>query len=166
MEGTYGHFPARASVTRTTADLHLTWDVPYEPGTLKAVGIKEGKIVAAVEVSTTGEPSTIGLSVDREVILADRRDVAHLTVRILDDQGRAVPGADSEVAFAVGGEGRILGVDNGDPQSHEDFRSNRRKVFHGLCLAIVQSTGKPGQIRVTATSPALKSASVIITSRA
>jgi beta-galactosidase len=53
-------------------------------------------------------------------------------------------------------------VDSGDPQSHEDFKGNRRKAFNGLCLAIVQSTGRPGRIRVNAASPGLKSSTVAI----
>ncbi len=166
MEGRYGNYPARAKVTRTTADLHLTWDVPYEPGVLKAVGMQDGKIVSIVEVFTTGDPTTLSLSADRELIVADQRNVAHLTVQILDDKGRIVPIADNEVTFELGGEGSLLGVDNGNTESHEDYRSSRRKAFNGLCLAIVQSTGKPGQIRVTAASPALKSASVIIATKA
>jgi beta-galactosidase len=59
MEGRYGNYPARARVPRTTADLHLSWDVPYEPGALKAVGVKDGKTVATVEVFTTGEPAAL-----------------------------------------------------------------------------------------------------------
>jgi beta-galactosidase len=157
---------ARSNVPRTTSDLHLAWTVPYQPGTLKVVGVKDGKVVSTVEVTTTGEPAAIGLSVDRDAIAADRRDVAHITVRILDGQGRAVPVADNEVAFEIQGEGRIIGVDNGNQASHEDFKGNRRKAFHGLCLAIVQSTAKAGRIQVTATSPGLKSSSVIITTSA
>jgi beta-galactosidase len=164
MEGKYGNYPARARVLRTTADLHLSWDVPYEPGILKAVGIRDGKEVAAVEISTAGDPAAVEITADRNTISADRRDVAHLTVRIVDDKGEVAPLADSEVSFEIDGEGRLIGVDNGDPRSHEDYRSNRRKAFHGLCLAIVQSTAKPGQIRVTASSRSLRSGTVTIVS--
>jgi beta-galactosidase len=92
--------------------------------------------------------------------------VAHLTVQILDADGRVVPAADNEVTFEIQGEGRIIGVDNGDPQSHEDFKSNRRKAFNGLCLAIVQSTAKSGQVRITASSPGLKSGNLTFTVKA
>ena len=165
MELKYGNFPARARVLRTTADLHLSWDVPYEPGTLKAVGTKDGKVIATAEVTTTGEAAAIGLSVDRDIIVADRRDVADIMVQILDASGRVVPDAGNEVSFEIQGEGKIIGVDNGDPQSHEDFKGNRRRAFNGLCLAIVQSTTKPGQIRIAASSPGLKSSSIAFTSR-
>jgi beta-galactosidase len=166
MEGRYGNYPARAKVTRTTADLHLSWDVPYEPGALQAVGTKDGNIVATAEIPTTGQPASIHLSSDREFIVADRRDVAHITLQILDDDGRVVPTADNEVSFEIVGEGSLLGVDNGDPASHEDYQSNRRRTFNGLCLAIVQSIGKTGQIQITASSVALKSASVTIAAKA
>src|SRR5512136_1262671 len=77
MEGRYGNYLARSRVLRTTADLHLSWDVPYEPGTLKAVGVRDGQVALTVEVSTTGEPAAVDLSADRNTIAADRRDVAH-----------------------------------------------------------------------------------------
>jgi len=163
MEGRYGDSPARARVPRTTADLHLSWDVPYEPGTLRAVGTKDGKVVATLEVSTTGEPAAIELSADRPSIAADRRDVGHVTVQIVDAQRRVVPIANSDVTFELQGEGRLIGVDNGDPQSHESYQVSRRKAFNGLCLAIVQSTTKAGQIHLTATSPGLKPDTCTIT---
>jgi len=156
----------RSNAPRTTSDLHLTWTVPYQPGTLKAVGVKDGKVVATFEVSTTGEPAAIELSVDRDVIAADRRDVVHFTVRILDAQGRVVPTADNKVAFEIQGEGKIIGVDGGNPMSHEDYKGKSMKAFNGLCLAIVQSTAKPGPIQLTATSPGLQSSSLAITTKA
>ena len=165
MEGRYGNYPARTKVTRTTSDLHLTWDVPYAAGTLKAVGIKDGKVVATEEISTTGEPAAISLSVDRQVISADQGDVAHLAIQILDAENRVVPTADNEVTLALEGEGMIIGMDNGNPESHEDYQSNRRKAFNGLCLAIIRSDGKPGQIRVRATSPSLAEANLTVATK-
>jgi beta-galactosidase len=158
-----GQTTGRSTVPRTTSDLHLTWTVPYQPGALKAVGTKDGKVVATVEVATTGEPAAISLSVDRDAIAADRRDVAHFTVKILDSQGRVVPGADNEVAFDIQGEGRIIGVDSGNLASDENFKGSHRRAFNGMCLAIVQSTAKPGRIQVTATAANLKPGSVTIT---
>jgi beta-galactosidase len=165
MEGSWGNLPARAKVPRTTGDLHLSWDVPYEPGALKAVGTKDGKIVATAEIFTAGQPNAIGLSSDRESLVADQRDVAHVIVQILDDNGRVVPTADNEVTFEIEGAGSLLGTDNGDPASHEDYKSNRRKAFNGLGLALVKSNGKAGQIQVRAVSPGLQAAQVIIAAK-
>ena len=165
MEVRWGNMPDRAKVLRTTGDLHLSWDVLYEPGSLKAVGTKDGKVVATAEIFTTGQPAAIGLSSDRESLVTDQRDVAHVAVCILDDKGRVVPTANNEVSFEIEGAGLLLGTDNGDPASHEDYKSNRRKAFNGICLAIVKSSGKAGWIQVKAVSPALQSASVTIATK-
>ncbi len=78
MQGRYGqNGPQAMNGVRTTSDLHLSWDVPYEPGTLRAVGTKDGQTVATAEISTTGDPAAIELTADRDTIRADRRDVAH-----------------------------------------------------------------------------------------
>ena len=165
MTERYGNYGPLARGTRTTEDLHLTWTIPYQPGTLKAVGRKEGKDVVTVEISTAGEAAAIELKVDRETISADRRDVAHVAVRIVDAQGRMVPDAEHEVTFEVQGEGKLIGLDNGNQQSHEDYKSNRRKAYNGMCLAIVQSGARPGAIRIAATSPGLKAASITVTTK-
>ena len=166
MEGSYGNYPPRAKALRTTADLHLAWDVPYESGVLRAVGTKDGAVAATTEIHTTGEPAAIRLSSDRDVLVADHRDVAHVTVEILDQQSRVVPTAESEIAFEVEGDGLLLGLDNGDPRSHEDYRSTRRKAFHGLCLAVIQSTARPGQIHITASCASFVPATTIIVTKA
>jgi beta-galactosidase len=166
MEGTYGNLPARAKVLKTTADLHLSWDVPFEAGTLKAVANKDGKVAETVEVTTTGESVAISLSVDRAMIVADRRDVAHVVVEIHDGFGRVVPTANNEITFELQGEGKLIGVDNGDPFSHEDYKAAHRLAFNGLCLAIVQATDKTGEIKIAASSAKLRSDSLTIRTKA
>jgi beta-galactosidase len=166
MEETWGNLPARARALRTTSDLHLAWDVPYEAGALKAVATKDGKITDTLEVSTTGEPVAISLSFDRSTLAADRRDAAHIVVEIRDEQGRMVPTANNEIEFEVQGPGKLIGVDNGDPLSHEDYKVSHRRAFNGLCLAIVQATDKAGRINITASSPTLRSDSLTIVASA
>jgi beta-galactosidase len=150
---------------RTTSDLHLAWDVPYEPGTLRAVGTKNGQTVATAEISTTGDPAAIELSVDRETIEADRRDVVHVTVKVVDAEGRIHPDADNEIAFEIQGRGTLIGLDNGDMGNSEGYKGTQKKAAHGMCLAIVQSSAKAGQIRVSATSPGLKPGSATVTTK-
>jgi beta-galactosidase len=167
MTGRYGQQgPQSMNGVRTTSDLHLAWDVPYEPGTLKAVGTKNGQAVVTVEIATTGDPAAIQLLVDRDTIRADRRDVAHIMVKVVDAQGRVHPDADNDITFEIQGEGKLIGLDNGDMSNQQDFKGKARKAYHGMCLAIVQSSGKPGQIRITATSPGLKSSAVTVATKA
>jgi len=156
MQDRYGNYAPRERVQRTTADLHLAWDVPYEPGTLKALGTKDGVAVVTMEVSTTGEPAAIRLLADRTEIGADERDVAHVTVEVVDEQGRVVPMAENEITFEVTGEGRLIGVDNGNPQSHDSYKATRCKAFNGLCLAVVQATAKAGGIKIAASTMGLR----------
>ncbi|MHB1957886.1 MAG: hypothetical protein ACYCO5_02520 [Acidobacteriaceae bacterium] len=85
---------------------------------------------------------------------------------IRDEQGRMAPTAENEITFDMQGEGKPIGVDNGNPQSRESYKTNRRKVFNGLCLAIVQSTARAGQIRISASSPTLREDSLTIATRA
>ena len=94
--------------------------------------------------------------------MADARDVAHFTVKVVDAQGNTVPTADSLITFDLQGPGVIIGVDNGNPASHEDYKAKQRKAFNGLCLAIVQATNEQGKIRLTARSEGLKEATLEI----
>ncbi len=106
--------------TRTVQRLgHAEWQVPYEPGRLEAIGYRGGREVARTSIETTTAPQRLVLSADRAEIAGDRRDVAIVRVSAVDGQGREVPTAASDVAFAITGPGRIIGVGNGDPSSHE-----------------------------------------------
>ena len=97
----------------------LKWSVPYAPGTLSARGFKAGQVVAETKVETTGAPAAVQLTADRPAIDADGEDLAIVTVAIADAQGRIVPVAGNPVSFDLTGPGRIIGVGNGDPSSHE-----------------------------------------------
>jgi beta-galactosidase len=140
---------------------HLEWKVPYAPGVLEARGFKGGRVVATTKVETTGPAAKVALAPDRSRISADGEDVSLMTVSITDAQGRVVPTADNEVSFKVSG-GRIIGVGNGDPSSHEADKASRRKAFNGLCMVIVQSSTDAGPIRLTATSPGIEPATAVI----
>ena len=153
---------ANPVVNPTTADLHLEWDVPYEPGTLKAVGKIDGKVVCTEEIHTAGQPAGIKLIANRDTLNADKRDVSIVKVEIIDSSGNIVPTADNLVQFSIKGEGKIIGVGNGNPLDHDSFKASQRKAFNGVCLAIIQSTNDKGQIKLDADSPGLKNASVKI----
>jgi beta-galactosidase len=102
---------------------------------------------------------------DRATIAADGRDLAFITVKVVDDQGTVVPDAHHLIQFALAGEGKIIGVDNGLQTSDEPFQASYRKAFNGLCLAVAQSTNAAGKMTVTARSTGLAEASVVITTR-
>ena len=146
--------------TGSTADLHLSWDVPYEPGTLKAIGYKYGKQVCEEEIHTAGAPAAVLISSDKTALNADMRDVAHLAVSIVDSDGTLVPGATNHVAFEIQGAASLIGVDNGNPTSHESYKAAERLCYHGRCLAIIQSAREVGPIEVKASADGLTPGSV------
>lgn len=143
-------------------DFYKIWQVSYQPGTLKAIGRKDGNIVCEKEITTAGRPTRVVLSSNRDSIKANGQDLVYITVRIEDEEGNLVPEADNLIEFTIEGEGSLVGLGNGDPCSHEDFKASCRKAFNGLCLAIVQSTQNRGELSLTATSSGLSSDSVVI----
>ena len=98
---------------------HLQWMVPYEPGTLMARGYEHGKLQSEEKLETTGAPAAIKLMPDRAMINPDGEDVSIITVAITDAEGRVVPIANNLINFEISGGGKIIGVGNGDPSSHE-----------------------------------------------
>ncbi len=142
--------------------MHLMWRVAYEPGTLKAVGRKNGKVILTREIHTAGKPAKILLSADRDTISADGRDLSFVTVKVVDSKGNLIPRADNLIRFHLSGDAFIAGVGNGNETDHEPFKADYRKAYNGMCLAILQSNGKPGRITLKATAKGLKSATVHI----
>jgi beta-galactosidase len=142
----------------------LAWNVPWQPGTLRATAKTGGQVVASDEVKTSGAPAKIALVPDRSRIAADGDDLSFLTVRVEDKDGNLCPLADNLVRFTVSGAGRIAAVDNGNAATVEPFQANERKAFSGMAMLIVRSNGEAaGEILVKAESPGLAPASVTLT---
>jgi len=148
-------------------EYRLRWDdVKYKPGEVKVVAYKDGKKWAEKVVKTTGKPAGLVASADRSEIRADGRGLSFITVRVTDKNGLTVPRADNPISFEIKGSGEIVATDNGDPTNFVPFPSQQREAFSGLALVIVRS--KPheaGQITITAKSPGLKEARVVVKSQ-
>ncbi|MGI4021080.1 MAG: beta-galactosidase GalB [Janthinobacterium lividum] len=147
---------------KTGDDLHVMWRVKFEPGTIKAVSRKDGKVVLTKEIKTAGKPAKIQLLADRSTIKANGKDLSFITVKIVDKDGNVVPDAENLVNFKINGEAFIAGVDNGDPVSHDSFKVNYRKAFHGLALAIVQAKEKTGEVSFTASAEGLSAVTLTL----
>ena len=140
---------------------HLSWSVPYAPGTLEARGFDaSGKVIATDRVETTSAPAGLRLTTDRTALTADGEDLTMVEVDIVDAQGRIVPTADNLVTFSVTGAGHVAGVGNGDPTNHEPDKAVYRHAFNGKCLVIVGAGERAGSISLTAFASGLKSASL------
>lgn len=133
----------------------LFWEVPYEPGKLEAIGkTADGKTVSFA-VQTAGKPATIALLPDKKVLEANRQDLSYVSVQLLDANGVPVPFGDNMINFEVSGAGKLTAVGNGNQQSHTSLKGNKMEAWQGKCLAIVQSTDRKGEIKITARSGSL-----------
>lgn len=101
---------------------HLEWKVPYQPGTLQAIGYINGKKIRVTKRETAGDASRAVLAADRNSIRADGMDLSVITVSVADAGGRLLPTAANGFTFEIEGPGRIIGVGNGNPVSLEPER--------------------------------------------
>jgi beta-galactosidase len=139
---------------------HLQWSVNYEPGTLEAIGYRNGKKITT-KIETTEKPNTIVVSPSKTTMLADGKDAVVLNISVIDKQNREVPDANNLIRFTLTGDGKIIGVGNGDPSSHEPDKMDsawQRRLFNGKCQVIVQAGTTISQIHFDAKSDSLTSA--------
>ncbi|HEU5336451.1 MAG TPA: DUF4982 domain-containing protein, partial [Terriglobales bacterium] len=147
-------------------DSHAAWAVKYAAGALEARGYKDGKVILTTRRETTGSPAKLAMTCDRREVSADGEDVAMFAVAVQDAHGRVVPITDNLVRFRVSGEGKLIGVGNGDPTDQSSDKGRERKAFSGRCMALLQSTKKAGSLTVETSSPGLAPATVTIRTNA
>lgn len=133
-------------------DLHISWNVPFEAGDLKAISRKNGKVVLEKEIHTAGDAAKIDLKADKTSLINDSYDLVYITVSIRDVNGNLVPNANDLIEFEVTGGGKLVGVDNGYQAGLDSFKSSSCKVYNGKCIAIIQSNGKGENIQMKASA--------------
>jgi len=149
-------------LTSRATELKATWQVPYQKGTLKAVGYIKGVKAAEWQLTTANKPTQIQITADRITIKADGQDLSYITVEIADKNGVLNPQANNQIKFSIEGNGKIVGVGNSNPTSIESFQQQTRKAYEGKCLVIVQSEKQAGEIKLKATSENLKEGELTI----
>jgi beta-galactosidase len=154
---------SQGSKTIPAGTLHLEWDLAWASGTLRAECKSGGTVAAKDQVTTAGAAAALALTADRTTIKANGQDLAYVTINVEDASGVFVPTASNSISFSISGPGQIVGVDNGNPIDTSSYKGNIRTAFSGKALAIVQSTGAPGSIVLSATSTGLTAGSATIT---
>lgn len=138
----------------------LRWDeVVYAPGELRVQAYKDGKPWASERVRTAGPAARLQATPDRTTLRNDGRDLAFVTVRLLDRDGNPAPTAGDRLRFRVEGPGELVATDNGDPTDLESFAAPARNAFNGLALAIVRALpGESGTITLHVEADTLQAA--------
>lgn len=151
---------------------HLKWQAVYQPGKVVAIGYKNGKRMLTQQVETTKSAYKIVMKTDRQTISADGRDVAVVTVEVQDTKGRIVPDACPMLTFKLAGDGRILGVGNGDPSylgadhpNHNDCHEFSIPAFNGLAQVIIQSSRNSSALQLRGEANKLKTGELTINAK-
>ncbi len=148
-----------------SSKLTAKFEVPYEPGELKAIAIENGKEVGQVSLKTAGGAQSIRLKADRTSIHNSRNDLSYVTVEITDDKGNVVPWDNRSVEFSIAGAGELAGVGNANPSDMASFKQPRRNTFNGKCLVVLRPNGAAGDIILEAKAAGLQPARVVITTK-
>ena len=136
----------------------LMWlNTKYEPGSVKVIAYNDkGEAVAEKEIHTAGKPYQIKLTADRNYIKADGKDLAYITVEVVDKEGNVCPNVNDLVQFEVKGAGKFRASANGDATSLDLFHEPKMHLFNGKLMAIVQASEKTGEIIFKAKSQKIK----------
>lgn len=139
------------------SDEVLQWSLPADwRGTLKAVGKNNGVAVCTYELPQPGPAVRLVVHPDATVLQADGQDIAHIEVTLLDKDGQVATDADLMVSCELTGPGKILGIESGDPQSHENYQASQHRAYHGRLLIYLQAQTETGEIHLTLTAPGLQ----------
>jgi beta-galactosidase len=139
-----------------------SFEVPYQPGELKAVGLVNGQPVEECILQTVGDPAGIRLVADRNPIRCQPGDLCYVTAEVVDAVGRVHPTAEHNIFFTVKGSGSLLAVGCSNPVSPERYTGNQRKAFRGKCLLALKPADTPGEIRLSAQADGLDGAEIVI----
>jgi beta-galactosidase len=142
----------------------LMWhDAVYQPGEVRVVAYDEqGNPVAEKTVRTAGKPHHIELVTDCSSLQADGKDLAYVTLRIVDKDGNLCPNDGRLVSFKVKGAGKYRASANGDPTCLDLFHKPEMHAFGGMLTVIVQSGEKTGEIELQATAKGIKTGTIRI----
>ena len=141
------------------------YDVPYEPGELKAVGLTAGVPAAEYTLETAGSPARVRLAADRQTLQAGAQDLCYVTAEIVDAAGRRQPQAAHVLQFSVEGPADILAVGSGDPTNTERYVGSQHSAYQGRCLVVLKAGMAAGEILLRAKADGLEGAELVISSR-
>jgi beta-galactosidase len=152
-----GRQPAGAAA-RNKAAFELT----YAPGELVAVAYVAGRETGRTRLATAGQPAALRLTADRPAMRAAYGDLIYVTVEVVDAAGAVVRHAADEITCAVAGAAELAAIGAAAPYSEELYVGNRRQAFEGRLMAVVRSSGEPGEIRLAAEATGLRSAEIVL----
>ncbi|WP_111977321.1 glycoside hydrolase family 2 TIM barrel-domain containing protein [Algibacillus agarilyticus] len=144
-------------------DKIIKWVVPYSKGNITVKGTQNCTVMD--QIHTSGEATQITLNADKTTINADGESVVHIEVELLDQNNHVAQLDDKQIEFVIEGPVKLLGVDNGMYNNIQRYQNNVITTAKGKALLIIQSTLKPGEIKIMAKSEGISNQTINITSR-
>jgi len=139
------------------SSMNTSFDVPYEPGELKAIGMIEGRDMETRVLKTTGPPSALLLQPEQPVIKAEKGEIVYVNVIMNDADKQPVPFDSSFVRIVVSGPGMLMAAGNASPFADGSMQDNEMHLYHGRGLIVLRSTGQKGTIRLSVESDGIQS---------
>ena len=155
---------AEKEVSRQT-EFKAVFAIPYQPGTLKAEAMQDGKVMETRELSTATEPVAIRAIAEDKQMKADGKDLAFIQVEAIDKDGRVCPNAELKLQLDVTGTGVLAAAGNADIKDLDPYTDNKMTTWKGRGLIIVRSTNKLGNARLTIKAEGMKPVVVTIPCR-
>lgn len=124
----------------------------WEPGVLQAVSFRDGTEVSRSEIRSCEPAVRLRMSAEAEVIRADGEDLSFVHIELADERGTVEMLDDAPVEVEVTGPAVLVGFGTANPAPTDSFLSARTTTYRGRALAILRSTGEPGDVRITAKS--------------
>lgn len=139
------------------SDVQASWQVPYAPGVIQALGYDDiGALVAQETETSFGDSAALCIHADRKKIAGDGRELVFCTITARDAQGNQVKNARDQVHVTVTAPLKLVGLDNGDSTDMGEYKCDCRRLFSGMLLAVVSAEGGPGVGEIRVSAPGLE----------
>ncbi|UMB54049.1 DUF4982 domain-containing protein [Lutibacter sp. A64] len=131
--------------------------INYLPGTIKAVGIINGKEVCEFALNTAGKPHHFNFNTYKKEGLKGG-DIVQVEVEVVDEKGNLIGHKETELNFKIEGDAEIIGVTNGSIDDTTDyFNTISRFTKKGKCLVIIKITNSANNnIKLKVSSKTIK----------
>jgi hypothetical protein len=141
----------------------IYWDIPYEPGVLKVIGMDaDDNEISTYEIRTSKRP--YALKIIQEEQRVDREEgVARIALQVVDEDGIPVMISDDEITCHLSGNARLLGLEASNNSDMSDYTDNVHRVYHGRIVAFVKLIDKNSdEIKVKCTAPWLQPIEMVV----
>lgn len=141
----------------------VSFEIPFQKGTLKAVEVTNNKEGASTMLTTIGEATELRVVADKSKLIANGQDLSYILIELVDKMGNVVYDSQRKIQIATEGDGGyIIASGTASPNDMQSFQSLTPTLFNGRAMVIIRPGYHSGQIKLTVTSDGIKQSIVDI----